>query len=83
MEQSNITYDHIALSAMEVFLNATVSREPRGLWQRLRRLLGMEYKKRLNTPTPEVIAITAHDIADAMVQERERRQANNNQEAEP
>ena len=74
MEQSNITYDHIALEAMKEILNKTSHDDPAGPWQRLRRFLGLPWKNRVSLKNPELVATVAYSYADALMAEREKRQ---------
>ena len=72
MEQSNITYDHIALEAMKIIMQMT-TREMLTPLNRLKRWLGIEHTSSTIGITYDSLAAKAHDIADAMVAERERR----------
>lgn len=72
MEQSNITYDHIALEAMKTIMRET-THEITTPVQRLKRWLGLPHESSFGGYQPKNIARQAHDIADAMVAERQRR----------
>lgn len=74
MEQSNISRDHIALEAMKVIMQTT-TREMLSPLNRLKRLLGITHVSSTIGITYENLAAKAHDVADAMMAERERRNA--------
>ncbi len=70
MEESNITRDYIALEAMKVIMQKTVTANP-NIFRKIGAMFGLcssefEYYD-------ESIAETAYDIADAMIAEREKR----------
>lgn len=68
--ESNISRDHIAMEAMKVLLEKTVSKHLT-LRNRIRKFFGKGYKGeiQLNSKT---IAITSYTIADAMIAQREK-----------
>lgn len=74
MEQSNISRDHIALEAMKVIMQTT-TREMLTPLNRLKRWLGLPYRNWTGGLTHAGLAKAAHDVADAMMAERERRNA--------
>lgn len=72
MEQSNISRDHIAMEAMKILMQET-TREMLTPLNRLKRWLGLPYKSWSGGIELAQMAKLSHDIADAMVAEREKR----------
>lgn len=75
--ESNISRDHIALEAMKIIL-AKTTREITTPTVRFKAWLGntIGFKSATSYPDPKVLARMSYDIADAMVEERERRNEN-------
>ena len=75
--ESNISRDHIALEAMKIIL-AKTTREITTPKVRLKAWLGyaISFKSSTSYPDLEILARMSYDIADAMIEERERRNEN-------
>ena len=74
MEQSNITYDHIALEAMKIIMDKTMNTTSTPL-QRLRQWLGIDARhSTMSHSSVHFVAHLAYQFADAMMAEREKRQ---------
>lgn len=76
MEQSNISRDHIAMEVMKIIMQKT-TRETLTPLNRLKRWLGINHVSSTIGITCDTLAAKAYDIADAMVAEREKRNAKN------
>lgn len=74
MEQSNISRDHIAMEAMKVFLDKCGT-PYHTLWDKVKKALGFGYSRNWdsNKQTPMFIAQYSYCIADAMIEEREKK----------
>lgn len=72
--ESNISRDHIALEAMKIIL-AKTTREITKPMVRFKVWLGyaVGFKSSSSYPDPKVLARISYSIADAMIEERERR----------
>ena len=75
--ESNISRDHIALEAMKIIL-AKNTREITKPMVRFKAWLGDTegFKSSTTFPDPKVLARMSYSIADAMIEERERRNEN-------
>lgn len=67
---SNISRDHIAMEAMKVLMQKTVS-ENLTLKNRIRRFFGKDYDSKVQLDIKTVAKIS-YNIADAMIAQREK-----------
>lgn len=72
MAGSNISRDHIAMEAMKVLMEKTVS-ENLTLKNRIKRFFGKNYRT-VTSFDIKMIAQISYDMADAMISQREKKQ---------
>jgi hypothetical protein len=72
MAGSNISRDHIAMEAMKVLMEKTVSNSLT-LKNRIKKFFGMNYKK-VAAFDAKMLAIFSYKIADEMIAQREKKQ---------
>lgn len=72
MEGSNISRDHIAMEAMKVLMQKTVS-DSLTLKNKIRKLFGLNYRT-VTSFDIKMIAQISYDMADAMISQREKKQ---------
>ncbi len=67
---SNISRDHIAMEAMKVLMQKTVS-ENLTLKNRIRKFFGKDYNSKVQLDN-KTIAKISYNMADAMIEQREK-----------
>lgn len=72
MAESNISRDHIAMEAMKVLMQKTVS-DSLTLKNKIRKLFGLNYRTVASLDL-KMIARISYDMADAMISQREKKQ---------
>lgn len=72
MAESNISRDHIAMEAMKVIMEKTVS-DSLTLKNKIRKLFGLNYRTFASLDL-KMIARISYDMADAMISQREKKQ---------
>lgn len=72
MAESNISRDHIAMEAMKVLMQKTVS-DSLTLKNKIRKLFGLNYRIVASLDL-KMIARISYDMADAMISQREKKQ---------
>lgn len=72
MAESNISRDHIAMEAMKVLMQKTVS-DSLTLKNKIRKFFGMNYRTVASLDL-KMIARISYDMADAMISQREKKQ---------
>lgn len=71
MAESNISRDHIAMEAMKILLENTISKHLT-LKNRIRNFFGRNYNANVNFVDSETLAKASYTIADAMIAQREK-----------
>lgn len=71
--ESNISRDHIALEAMKIIIETSFYREET-LWNKIRALFGFGHNATDCIMKGTVAAKRAYEYADAMIEEREKRE---------
>lgn len=72
MAESNISRDHIAMEAMKVIMEKTVSNSLT-LKNKIRKFFGLNYRTVIAFDQ-KAIAKLSYDMADAMISQREKKQ---------
>lgn len=72
MAESNISRDHIAMEAMKVLMEKTVSNSLT-LKNRIKKFFGMNYKT-VAAFDAKMLAVFSYEIADAMIAQRENKE---------
>jgi hypothetical protein len=73
MAESNISRDHIAMEAMKVIMEKTVSNSLT-LKNKIRKFFGLNYHRTVESLDLKMIARISYDMADAMISQREKKQ---------